>query len=203
MLFWWRGALGVCVWVGGCECVCVMGWGPWWIIPSLLTPPLERRNGLPFIYYLSCERFPETSSQDSYRIERDQMAIFQCTSENLQILPKGNIKTQFSIDLPCLCQQASKSAGQGQATSSGYGGWELGWDVGEGSCCLSEPTPSLAPEDRETEFLINDLNSRTSLVVQWLRVQSASPGEMGLTPGLRRFPPAAEQPSATVIEPEF
>ena len=164
---------------------------------SLQTPPLERRNGLPFIYFLSYEQFPETSSQDSYRIERDQMAIFQCTSENLQILPEGNMKTQFSIDLPCLCQQVSKSAGLEQATSSGYGVWELGWDVGEGNHCLSKPTPSLAPEDREREFLINDLKSRTSLVVQWL-----SPEETGLTPGLRRFPHATEQlrPSAWALE---
>lgn len=101
-------------------CVCD-GLGALMNYSSLQTPPLERRNGLPFIYFLSYEQFPETSSQDSYRIERDQMAIFQCTSENLQILPEGNMKTQFSIDLPCLCQQVSKSAGLEQATSSGYG----------------------------------------------------------------------------------
>ena len=122
MLLWRRGALGACV-AGGWVWVCVCdGLGTLMNYSSLLTPPLERRNGLPFIYFLSYEQFPETSSQDSYRIERDQMAIFQCTSENLQILPEGNMKTQFSIDLPCLCQQVSKSAGLEQATSSGYGG---------------------------------------------------------------------------------
>ena len=50
------------------------------------------------------------------------MAIFHRTSENLQILPKGNMKAQFSIDFVCLCRRASKSAVLGQVTTSGCEG---------------------------------------------------------------------------------
>lgn len=60
------------------------------------------------------------------------MAIFHRTSENVQILPEGNMKAQFRIDFLCLRRQVSKSAGLGQVTTSGCEGVRGGMGHGGG-----------------------------------------------------------------------
>ena len=111
MLLWRRGALGACV-TGGWVWVCVCdGLGTLMNYSSLLTPPLERRNGLPFIYFLSYEQFPETSSQDSYRIERDQMAIFQCTVRTCKFYQKGIWKLNSVLTSPAFASKYLRAQG--------------------------------------------------------------------------------------------
>lgn len=88
------------------------------------------------------------------------MAIFHCTTKKLKTLPQESGKTQSEVDLLLWWRVSEVQCWSRQTAGTGRDrvltATALRHESGEGKHCLSEPIPPLAPEDGETEFVIEN-----------------------------------------------